>query len=656
LFGVLALASGIPVGNGFIIDGRIIILAIAGSFTGAIPAVIAALIMIGYRLILGGAGALPAIPSFITAVIISLALFPQLTQFTPLQLVRRLLLMGLIGAVQSLFWIALLGGTQSSQIVALAAFPLLLFTPLGTVLLGVLLAYQKQQAEIASALRASEERYRVVVTSLNEGIILQNAKGEIRTTNPATEAILGLTVEQIAGGASLDPRWQAIHEDGSPFVRDTQPSVMALRTGKSQTDVLMGIHKPDETVTWINVHAQPLFSGKSLLPEAVLTTFTDITEVRKAHEKLRQERDLLRTLIDHTPDYIFLKDAQGRFILTNTAHAYAAGNIQPEELIGKTAFDVFSPELASQFHEDDQKIMHSGEPLISAERETVDAHGDRKTVLTTKIPWRDKDGQILGLVGISRDVTERKQLESQTVVLAAEQERVRVLQRFIADMSHDFRTPLSIINSSTYLLRKLTDPEKREEKLKNIELQSDRMLKLLDDLLEMGRLDEKKVDFQFSTEVINPLIQMIVNNFQSAAALKQQTLEFIPDPALPSCPIDALKVSRAIINLVQNAISYTQVQGKITLSTRVEDKQVLLSIADNGIGISEEALPHIFERFYRVDGARTTSTGGSGLGLPIAKKIIEEHNGSISVESKPNQGTTFMIKLPLEVCDVEKIG
>ncbi|MEP6986527.1 MAG: HAMP domain-containing sensor histidine kinase, partial [Chloroflexota bacterium] len=240
--------------------------------------------------------------------------------------------------------------------------------------------------------------------------------------------------------------------------------------------------------------------------------------------------------------------------------------------------------------------------------------------------------------------------------LAAEQERVRVLQRFIADMSHDFRTPLSIINSSTYLLRKLTDPEKREEKLKNIELQSDRMLKLLDDLLEMGRLDEKKVDFQFSTEVINPLIQMIVNNFQSAAVLKQQTLEFIPDPALPSCPIDALKVSRAIINLVQNAISYTQVQGKITLSTRVEDKQVLLSIADNGIGISEESLPHIFERFYRVDGARTTSTGGSGLGLPIAKKIIEEHNGSISVESKPNQGTTFMIKLPLEVCDVEKIG
>src|SRR5690242_19983194 len=113
----------------------------------------------------------------------------------------------------------------------------------------------------------------------------------------------------------------------------------------------------------------------------------DVTEIRNAQNKLRQERDLQRTLIDSTPDYIFLKDADGRFILTNTAHAQAAGNINPNELIGKTAFDVFSPELASQFHEDDQRIIDSGEALINAERETVDAKGQRKFVLTTKIPW-----------------------------------------------------------------------------------------------------------------------------------------------------------------------------------------------------------------------------------------------------------------------------
>ncbi len=653
-FAILAMASGIAVGNGFIIDGRLVILAIAGAFAGTIPAVIAGVSMIGYRLILGGAGTLPTISTVLGVVVVSILFFKFQEHSSAYNLFSRLFLLGFINAIQSLFWIKLLGGSQSSQVLAEVTFPLLLITPLGTMLLGYLLFYQQRQFDIASALRESEERYRIVVTSLNEGIILQSAIGDIRTSNPAAEALLGLTVDQIAGREPSPPKWQALHPDGSPFLREDHASMLALRTGEAQANIMMVIQKSDETFTWISVHSKPLFAKGSKTPYAALTTFMDITEVQKAHEKLRQERDLLRTLIDSTPDYIFLKDAEGRFILTNTAHAYAAGNIQPDDLIGKTAFDVFSPELAKQFHEDDQKIMYSGEALINAERETVDALGYRKFVLTTKIPWRDKDGQILGLVGISRDVTERKQLESQTVILAAEQERVRVLQRFIADMSHDFRTPLSVINSSTYLLHRITDPEKREEKLKNIEQQSDRMLKLLDDLLEMGRLDEKGFKFQFTKELINSLIQMIVNDFQATATAKGQTLEFIPQNDVPLIQIDALKFSRAVIHLVQNAINYTPANGKVTIRTALEANQVTLSITDNGIGIDEKDLPHIFERFYRVDGARTSATGGSGLGLPIVKKIIESHDGTVSVTSVVGKGSTFTIKLPVNVHEAEK--
>ncbi len=655
VFGILAMASGLIVGNGFIIDGRSVILAIAAVFTGGIPTAIAALSMLAYRLVLGGAGVLPSIPSILGTVVISLLVFRNQEYLTSPNPIRRLLVLGVINALQGLLWIGLLGGPQSSEILSQVALPLMVFTPLGTVLLGFLLFYQRRQFEMASALRESEERYRVVVNSMNEGIILQSAKGDLRTANPAAEIVLGLTFDQIAGHEQVNPKWQAVHPDGSAFLREDHASLVALRTGQPQVNIIMGIHKPDDTLTWISVSSQPLFAKDSKTPYAALSTFMDITDVRKAQQKLRQERDLLRTIIDSTPDYIFLKDVEGRFILTNTAHAYAAGNIQPDELIGKTAFDVFSPDLATQFHEDDQKIMDSGDPLINAERETVDKQGNRKFVLTTKIPWRDKDGQILGLVGISRDVTERKQLETQTAILAAEQERVRALRRFIADMSHDFRTPLSVINSSTYLLYRITDPEKREAKLKNIEQQSDRMLKLLDDLLEMGHLDEKDVVFQFAEEDINGLVQTIVNDFQAVAASKQQTLEFIPDPLLIMSQIDALKFSRAIINLVENAINYTPLNGRITIRTGIEASQVTVSITDSGIGIAEADLPHIFERFYRADGARTASTGGSGLGLPITKKIVEAHHGSISVVSTPGKGTTFLMKLPIEAAEVEKI-
>ncbi|MBI1278805.1 MAG: PAS domain S-box protein [Anaerolineaceae bacterium] len=653
-FGVLALASAIPVADGFIVDGRYVIVVITSVFAGGIPTLIAAIMMIIYRFILGGAGAVPAAAAMTVAVAISLLSYRQRKQSSSHHHLGSFLILGMIIAAQSLLWIALLGGKGSLQIVGAIAPPLLILTPVGTVLLGSLLNYQQQQFKMSDALRESEERYRVVVTSLNEGIILQSAKGDVRTSNPAAEVVLGLTADQIEGREPAPPKWEALHPDGSPFLREDHASMVALRTGQPQSNIIMGIHKVDGTLTWISVHSKPLFAKGSKTPYAALTTFMDITEVRKAQEKLRQERDLLRTLIDSTPDYIFLKDADGRFILTNTAHARAAGNINPHDLIGKTAFDVFLPELATQFHEDDQKIMQSGEALINAERETVDAQGNRKFVLTTKIPWRDKDGQILGLVGISRDVTERKQLESQTAMLSAEKERVRVLHRFITDMSHDFRTPLSIINSSTYLLRRITDAAKRDEKLKSIEEQSDRMLKLLDDLLEMGRLDETDFKYQFTKEVINTLVQTIANDFQAAATLKHQTLTFVPDPDLPITQIDALRFSRAVIHLVQNAINYTPANGTITLHTFREDEVAALSVTDTGIGIDEEDLTHIFERFYRADGARNNSTGGSGLGLPIVKKIIEAHDGSINVESIVNKGSTFTIKLPMSANEPEK--
>jgi PAS domain S-box-containing protein len=131
--------------------------------------------------------------------------------------------------------------------------------------------------------------------------------------------------------------------------------------------------------------------------------------VRQAEKALEAERNMLRALIDNVPDYIFIKDTEGRFLLSNRSHALAGQVTTPEELIGKTAFEAFPPEMAAQFHADDQLILQSGEPLINVERHTVDADGNERIVLTTKVPLRDDDGNVIGLVGISRDVTERTQ-------------------------------------------------------------------------------------------------------------------------------------------------------------------------------------------------------------------------------------------------------
>ncbi len=289
------------------------------------------------------------------------------------------------------------------------------------------------QVRTQAALRDSESRYRSFVNAMSEGVVLQDQNGEITTWNPAAEHILGLSTDQMMGLTPPDPRWRIVHEDGSPFPGEFHSALVTLHTGEPLSNIIIGIHKPDQSFCWVSVNSRPIFADNIALPVAVVISFVDITEIRNAQDKLRQERDLLRTLINNMPDYIFLKDTEGRFILSNDAHTHASGIPTSQDIVGKTAFDVFSPELASQFHTDDQALIESGESLISAERETIDSEGNQKTVLTTKIPWRDSNGEILGLVGISRDITERKRFEN---MLFENEQRLRL----ITDNVHDIIT------------------------------------------------------------------------------------------------------------------------------------------------------------------------------------------------------------------------
>jgi PAS domain S-box-containing protein len=380
-------------------------------------------------------------------------------------------------------------------------------------------------------------------------------------------------------------------------------------------------------------------------PLHFISQLQDITPRKQAEAALAEERNLLRTLIDHMPDYIFVKDAAGRFVISNEAHTQASGK-PVEEIIGKTSLEVFPHRLANQYYADDQRVIQSGQPVINAERRTPDPSGQEKWGLTSKVPLRDQYGRVTGLVGITRDITERKQVEQQALELAQERERVKILTDFVTDMSHDFRTPLSTINTSLYLMSKTTNPEKQKLSLVKAERQIARLTQLLDRLLIMAQLDSETA-FAFQRIDLNRLIADFCVQLDYEA--KEKSVTVVRSLCEGSLMIQAepKELSLALVELGKNAVWYTPSDGTITIRTSRKDNQAVIEVCDTGIGIPTSEFSHIFQRLYRVDKARSSETGGSGLGLSIAKRIIELHQGNITVESVIGEGSIFRVFLPL---------
>lgn len=259
----------------------------------------------------------------------------------------------------------------------------------------------QKQAEMT--LRESESRYRSVTESAADAIIIVDSAGKITSWNTSAERLFGHKAEEVLEEPLtmlMPERFRERHEQGMRRLRSTGEHVLG------QTIELQGLRK----------------NGEEFPSELSLSTWTirgeihfgaiirDITERKKAQEALAKERNLLRTLIDNIPDYIFVKDQEGRFILSNRAHAAGAG-VTPEELVGKKAEEVFAVDDAQQLHGDDEVVLQTGQMLVNQERFTSNQNGEKKWVLTTKVPLRDRQGTITGLVGITRDVTERKQVE-----------------------------------------------------------------------------------------------------------------------------------------------------------------------------------------------------------------------------------------------------
>jgi PAS domain S-box-containing protein len=306
--------------------------------------------------------------------------------------------------------------------------------------------------------------------------------------------------------------------------------------------------------------------------------------------------------------------------------------------------------LLETIHPDDRSraqaaLNHPGSEAVTSEIRILRPDGEMRWVAVRIHPLLDGQKKVARLVGTAEDITERKNAESQKIELQIERARGKMLREFINAASHDLRTPITVMGTSLYLLGRTSQPQQKTY-IDQIETQVYRMRRLVDDMMTISRLDADDSGFVLEAQALNDFAQECVQRHMQEATTKERVLTTQFATPSPWARIDPAQLSHAMERLIKNAIAYTEPGDQITVKTALEGDEAVICITDTGQGIDAEDLPHIFERFYRADKARGVTSGGAGLGLPIARRIIELHHGRIEVESTPDVGSTFRVILP----------
>lgn len=366
----------------------------------------------------------------------------------------------------------------------------------------------------------------------------------------------------------------------------------------------------------------------------------DITERKNAEAELSLSHEILKQM----PDAIILTDMNG--VVTRwMGSAEELFGYTTEEAVGKRVEFISHPRVRD-FQTDRvfEEISNTGQ--FHGEISCVGKDGQEIPVEVTVKTVLDAHGHYMATIGINRDIRERKQAEQQALELRMERERARIMAEFIQSASHLFRTPLSIIHTKLYLLRHLVHDERAEPHLSGIQEQSDQILRLIEALVAMIRLDSQETMTSHPIR-LGTLLGEVPAALQTAMEEKEIDCVFDLAPHLSPVMGSVSDLHQAYCQLIENAIRFTPRGGKIHVRAYEEGQHAVIEVSDNGVGIASEELPLIFERFYRVDKAHTTL--GFGLGLSIARKIVENHHGTIEAHSVPGEGSTFRILLPLMI-------
>ncbi|MHB8708725.1 MAG: sensor histidine kinase [Desulfuromonadales bacterium] len=353
-------------------------------------------------------------------------------------------------------------------------------------------------------------------------------------------------------------------------------------------------------------------------------------DVHQAEKRLAAQVNFLQVLMEDLPVPVFYKDQAGRMLGCNRAFADFWGR-RIDEIIGRRASELYPPEDANLHRGKDAEVLKNAHPL-AYEHVVTGADGKRHDMVFHKALFRDEDGQPAGVIGVMQDVT-------------LQREASRVKSEFVSMLAHEFQTPLAtILGFSELLSDNALGENDRAQALKTIIRKSETLSQMVDELLDLARLESgRPMIIEKEACDLARLLDEIVAGFRKRTVSHAFHLELPADPLV--VPADGTRLTQVMENLLSNAVKYSGAGSTVHVSVGIAGDRCSIAIRDEGVGMTPEQVKHVFDKFYRANVTNKTPAG-TGLGLFIAKSIIEAHHGEVRIDSSPGQGTTVTVYLP----------
>ena len=538
--------------------------------------------------------------------------------------------------------------------------------------LGPAMARELKEARRRRQTQATQVQYRAILDGTQDAILVVDARGWIQIFNQGAEMIFGYAPREVLG----QPVGLLLPGDSftllkSKVARLRQPPALgpgAVFEGRYL--VIEGRRRDGGSVQLEASSSRVLIDGQYRFT----LVLRDISERLRAERALRESQERLRTLLQAIPDLVWLKDPEGRFLHCNRRMEELLG-VTEADILGRTDDDFVDHETASRFRLNDLTAMTAGAPCVNEEELTFASDGHREIVQTIKTPVYDEHGEIVGVLGIARDVTEAKRTEQElqhhrhhlqelvnerTAELRAAREQALALanskSEFLANMSHEIRTPMNAVLGLAYLLEKQDLPDEARALAHKIHQSGRSLLGIINDILDFSRLESGRIQVEHTAFRLTQVLDNLATIMSATAEDKSIDLLLVPPPCSDwTLRGDPLRLGQVLINLTSNAIKFTE-SGLVEVRIEPVERSPLevrmrFSVRDTGIGIDAQTQTQLFRPFSQADVSTTRRYGGSGLGLAISRRLVELMGGRMGLESTPGVGSTFWFELPFEIAD-----